>query len=78
MSAWTPEPFKHVAAVTVTCDLSTTVSVDISIDDIPVEDAVAATEYLTEQIDALVTKRKPKRKSRRRKAPQPSPTEPVP
>lgn len=75
---WTPEPFKHVAAITVTADLSTTVSVDISIDDVPVDDAVAATEYLTDQLEALVTKRKPKRKARRKKTPQPSPTEPVP
>lgn len=70
---WTPEPFKHTASVTVTRDLSTSVSADITVDDIAVEEAAGVVEYLNAGLEELATRLKPKRRTHRKKK-QPDPT----
>lgn len=73
---WRPEPFKHTAAITVSTWLSDETSVDMTIDDVSVEDAADVSEYCADQLEALAKKRLPPRKARRKKkTPLPSPPE---
>lgn len=73
---WTPDPFKHVAQVSVTASLPSDVDVEITIDDVPVDDATEAAAYVAGQVAELIARLKPKRRPHKRKS-QPDPKTPA-